>query len=163
MLQTDQAGRTQIEEAGKEHGFDSVEVRVLWEEQSKIDKRNLQRLEEIVSARGWPGRSVVGTEATRAAFLIIQHADYATQVKYLPVVKSAVEAGELEGQALALLQDRILVNEGKKQIYGTQLDRNKVTGALEPFPIEDEANVDARRAELGMRPLAEYLKMARGE
>jgi hypothetical protein len=28
-----------------------------------------------------------------------------------------------------------------------------------PQPIEDEAHVDARRAELGMPPLADYLKL----
>ena len=31
---------------------------------------------------------------------------------------------------------------------------------LVPQPIEDEANVDERRKELGMPPLADYLKMA---
>lgn len=109
------------------------------------------------------GRSLVGDKAANAAFLIVQHANYATQVKYFLLIKAAVEAEELEGQALALLQDRILVAEGKNQIYGTQLRRNEVTGQLELLPIEDEANVVQRRAELGMPPLAEHLKLVRGE
>ena len=42
---------------------------------------------------------------------------------------------------------RIRVNEGRAQIYGTQFGR----------PLEDETNVDARRAEVGLERLADYL------
>lgn len=161
MRETDQAGRMKIQEARREHGFDSPEVEALWEAQQKIDETNLRQLEEIVATYGWPGESLVGREAAMAAFLIIQHADHGTQLEYLPLVKRAVEDEELEGQALAMLQDRILVREGKKQIYGTQLRRDEGSGELELFSIKDRENVDARRAELGMRPLAEYLKMVR--
>jgi len=64
----------------------------------------------------------------------------------------------LGGDKLALLEDRVLVREGNAQIYGTQLKRNQETGALELEPITDEANVDKRRAEMGMESLADYLK-----
>jgi Family of unknown function (DUF6624) len=163
MLDTDQAGRAKILAAGHEYGFDSPEVDALSKTQGKVDERNVRRLKELIAAHGWPGESLVGPEGARAAFLILQHADHATQVEYLPLVKNAVESGDLGGQALALLQDRILIAEGRKQIYGTQLRRNKTTGALELYPIEDEANVDARRAELDMQPLAEYVRKVRGE
>ena len=33
---------------------------------------------------------------------------------------------------------------------------------MEPYPIEDEANVDQRRKEVGLPPLAEYRKMIEG-
>ncbi len=161
MLDADQTGRAKITEAGGVHGFESPQVKALWDEQSKRDAENLSRLEEIVKQHGWPGRSLVGPQAAAAAFLIVQHADYEVQLRYLPVIKTAVQRGELDGQAFALLQDRILVREGKKQLYGTQFDRNPQTGALNPFPIEDEANVDARRSELGMESLAEYAKRIR--
>ena len=58
-----------------------------------------------------------------------------------------------------MMEDRVLLGEGKKQIYGTQLRSGRDTGGqwvLEP--IEDEAGVDARRAAVGLPPLAEYLK-----
>lgn len=163
MREADQTGREKIQAAGREHGFDSPEVEALWEIQREVDIKNLERLEEIIAKYGWPGQSLVGRDAATAAFLIIQHADHETQVQYLPVIERAVESGELEGQALALLQDRILIAEGEKQQYGTQLRRNEETGTLELFPIENRANVDERRAKLGMRPLEEYLRMVRGE
>ena len=37
------------------------------------------------------------------------------------------------------------------------------TGKCELFPIDDEAEVDSRRRELGMVPLAEYVKMVCGD
>lgn len=56
------------------------------------------------------------------------------------------------------MTDRLLVmNDKKKQLYGTQL--RPLDGKLVPEPIEDEANVDKRRKELGMPPLADYLTM----
>lgn len=102
--------------------------------------------------------SLVGKKAASAAFLVLQHAAYKYQKQYLPLVREAVSIGELAGQRLALLEDRVLMREGKEQIYGTQLTRNQETGELELYPIEDEFNVDKRRAEMGMLPLAEYLK-----
>jgi hypothetical protein len=65
-------------------------------------------------------------------------------------------AGEVSRQDLAYLTDRVLVNDGKKQRYGTQMGMN-----FEPQPIEDAGNVDQRRAEVGLPPLAEYVKLAR--
>lgn len=163
MLRTDQSGRTAIRAAQKEHGVDSPQVKALWEAQQEVDRRNLQRLEDIVAACGWPGRSLVGREAESVGFIIIQHADHATQVQYLPVLKQAVVDGELQGQALAFLEDRILLAEGKKQLYGTQLSWSAETGQFELAPLEDEDNVGKRRAELKLGPLDEYVKRIRAQ
>lgn len=159
LRESDQSGRTLLQEAAHEHGVNSPQVRALWEEQSQVDAKNMARLKEIVARHGWPGPSLVGREASSTAFLILQHADHETQVEYLPVVQAAVEAGEFRRDHFALLQDRILVSEDKPQIFGTQLYLDDTTGKWELYPIEDEANVDARRRELGMMPLAEYVQL----
>ena len=57
---------------------------------------------------------------------------------------------------VAYLTDRVLVAEGKKQKYGTQF--TQVDGKHQPQPIEDEANVDKRRKDLGLSTMAEYTK-----
>ena len=95
------------------------------------------------------------------AFLIVQHAELDYQKKYLPDQRGRrpersppVRSGDVE--------DRILTREGKKQIYGTQLRLNQTTQRMELYPIDDEENVNARRAEAGLEPLAEYLKRAFG-
>ena len=57
---------------------------------------------------------------------------------------------------VAYLTDRVLLAEGKKQLYGTQF--TTIDGKSQPRPMEDEANVDKRRAEMGLTTLAEYAK-----
>jgi hypothetical protein len=50
------------------------------------------------------------------------------------------------------------MREGKKQIYGSQLTRNNMTGKYELWPVEDEENLDKRRASVGLEPIAKYLE-----
>jgi len=78
------------------------------------------------------------------------------------MIKEAAAQKEARRSDLAMLEDRILTREGKKQIYGTQLRLNQTTQRMELYPIDDEENVNARRAEVGLEPLAEYLKRAFG-
>jgi hypothetical protein len=138
----------------------SEDVLALQKKQNEIDRKNLARLEKIVKQHGWPGKSLVGQEASQAAFLIVQHADLANQKKYFPLLKKAAVEGEARLADAAMLEDRILMREGKKQIYGTQVHLGPETGGkLELYPIEDEEHVDKRRAAVGLPPLAEYLKV----
>ena len=132
-------------------------VRQRWSEvaaaQTAIDQTNLVIVERLVAEHGWPRISEVGEEAALAAFLVIQHADLATQERYLPLIRARVAENEAKGAWLALITDRILIRQGKPQLYGTQYRADPDTGKTEPFPIADPANVDARRIELGMKPL----------
>lgn len=124
----------------------------------KIDTENTQWLDAAVAKHGWPGKSMVGTDGAQAAWLLVQHADRDPkfQRRCLDLVQEAFKKGETTGQQVAYLTDRVLVNEGKKQLYGTQFFGSGAE--LRPRPIEDEANVDARRKEMGLEPLAEYAK-----
>ena len=63
-----------------------------------------------------------------------------------------VDVGEVAAADYAYLYDRIAVAENREQLYGTQFN------GPEPFPIEDELNVDARRKAIGLSTLAEYKK-----
>jgi hypothetical protein len=127
--------------------------------QDEIDNRNIARLEEIIEQHGWPGKSLVGEEAGQAAFLILQHSDLIRQEKYLPLLKEAAKKGEARPADVAMLEDRVLVRRGQKQIYGTQVHSGSETGGkLVLEPIEDEEHVDERRASVGLMPLREYLK-----
>lgn len=128
------------------------------EEQSAIDTKLMQQLEAIVAQHGWPTISLVGPEASGNAFLVLQHADLSFQKKYFPLLKEAVAKNDVKKSNVALLEDRILMREGKKQIYGSQLRMNTQTQKLELYPIEDEANVDQRRASMGLEPLKDYMK-----
>ncbi len=124
------------------------------------DSARTARLQEIVATvNGWPGASLVGEDGAAAAFLILQHSpSHEFQKQMLPLLREAARRGEADLQDVALLTDRLLVQEGKAQRYGSQF--SVIDGELVLDPIEDEPNVDKRRAEIGLPPLAEYLKMA---
>jgi hypothetical protein len=77
--------------------------------------------------------------------------------KYFPMAKQAAERGDLSKSGFALLQDRMLMWQGKPQIYGSQL-KGDGNGKMLFHEIEDEAHVDERRAAIGMEPLASYAK-----
>jgi Family of unknown function (DUF6624) len=147
-------------------GSDSEKLAKKWkqavERQNDLDGKNRQRLDEIVKQHGWPKKSVFGEEASGVAFLIVQHAELDYQKKYLPLIKDAVAQKEARRSDLAMLEDRILTREGNKQVYGTQLRLNQTTQRMELYPIEDEENVDGRRAAVGLEPLAGYLKRGFG-
>lgn len=139
-------------------------VKAAHDKMEKIDKDNLAWLKAVVDKHGWPGRSLVGPDGANAAFLIAQHSvsDLDFMTKCLGLLKKSYKTGDAEGQWVALMTDRLLIaKDKKKQLYGTQLMAKE--GKLVPQPIEDEANVDQRRKELGMISLADYLKLANGQ
>lgn len=130
----------------------------LWAETSRIDVDNTAWLKSIVTEQGWPRYSVVGVDAGDAAWLLVQHADDDPSFQRLCLdLMSALPADEMSQINLAMLTDRVLLAEGKSQIYGTQFAVRD--GEWMPMNLEDEENVDARRAEVGMPPLAEYKEM----
>lgn len=155
MVAEDRAIRDALIKKGMEHPDKEILARM-----EAIDKANTARVRVIVEKYGWPNHKLVGKEGTDAAFLIIQHADYAFQKQVLPLVKKAYQTKELTGQDYALLLDRVLVAEGKPQVYGTQAMPISEWKNKEPVlrPIQDEANVDKRRAKVGLMPLADYRK-----
>ncbi|MBI3834374.1 MAG: hypothetical protein HY287_08610 [Planctomycetes bacterium] len=126
----------------------------------RIDAENTAFMKVLIEKCGWPEKSHVGDDGALAVFLLVQHADDVLfQKKCLPLLTDAVDRGEARPQDRAYLLDRILVRENKPQRYGTQFQG--VGADLKPFPIEDEANIDARRHELGLSPMAEYAKQVR--
>jgi hypothetical protein len=126
---------------------------------AEIDEANTKWLKGVVEKHGWLGKKLVGEKGAHDAWLLVQHADKDRefQKKCLALMKPLVEAGEVAKGDFAYLTDRVLVADGKKQLYGTQF--HEVKGKMEPQPIEDEANVDKRRKEMGLSSLAEYRKI----
>lgn len=124
-----------------------------------VDSRNTAWLRETVASHGWPSQSAVGREAASAAFLLVQHAshDTAFQAAMLDELVAAFDRGEADGQSVALLTDRVAVQRGQPQVYGTQADLRD--GRLVLEPIADSAGLDARRARMGMMPLGDYVRL----
>jgi hypothetical protein len=122
-------------------------------EMAAIDAVDLIALHRIVDASGWPGKQQVGDDGAHAAWLMVQHADKDVpfQKDVLAKMKPLADADEVSMTDYAYLYDRVAVGEHRKQLYGTQFNEHQ-----QPQPIEDEANVDARRKAVGMGTMDEY-------
>jgi hypothetical protein len=166
----DQKARNALTDWEKEHGTlngktvslvnpkpEHMAVIKLFQTMQEVDEANTKWLKALVEKDGWPTISRVGKDGAEAAWLLVQHADAdrAFQRKCLDLM-TGLPKEEVSQRELAYLTDRVLLGEGKKQRYGTQFTQEG--GKWQPLPLEDEADVDARRAEVGLEPLADYVK-----
>ncbi len=125
-----------------------------------IDAKHTARMKAVVAQHGWPGQSLVGDDGAHAAWLLVQHAEESFMAQCLPLMERAVSAGEASPQDYAYLLDRVRMQQGKPQVYGTQF----ISGADGKFilhPIESPENVDERRRAVGLPSMEEYEKKVR--
>ena len=137
--------------------MDQKAMHAMWEKMQILDTANQLRLDEIVKQHGWPEKKDVGAKAAYAAFIVVQHSPREYMKRYASMVYEALERGDLPKPEFARFDDRLRMKYDQPQRYGTQLNTDE-KGVRAFWPIEDEANVDKRRAEFGYEPLAEYAK-----
>ena len=122
-----------------------------------VERGNAERLSAWMAACGWPRRSVEGVQAARAAWLVAQQrsSDVAFQRQVVRQLELAVLDGEASAMHLASASDRLAVQEGRPQRYGTQL--RQVAGCgWDYYQLDDPARVEARRRRLGLPSLEEH-------
>jgi hypothetical protein len=127
-----------------------------------LSAKNTPYIKAVVQKHGWPGKKLVGSRGEKAAFLLVSQAekDLALQQAVLPLLEKAVQEGDATPRFVAYLTDRVRIAEKRPQLYGTQF-RKDDNGEQVPYPIEDPARVDERRAQLGMAPLEVYAEHMR--
>ena len=147
------AERDQAVRAAAMKSQDPVEVA---ETIDAIDTETTARMKAVVAKHGWPGKALVGKDGAHAAWLLVQHSsDVAFQKLCLEKLELAVAQGEAQAVEHAYLHDRVAVNTGKPQRWGTQFRDTT------PYPIEDEAHVDERRKAIGLPSMADYQRFLR--
>jgi len=103
-------------------------------------------------------QSKIGEKAADAIFYVIQHADEGLIKKYLPALKRQAAKKEAETIHAAMMEDRLLMYEGKKQIYGSQ-GRSTRTTKLYIWPIQNSEKVNQLRKKAGFdSTIEEYVK-----
>lgn len=126
-------------------------------------------------------------KAREALFLVVQHSDVEHQRKYIDLFDAAAKKGLVARADVATMRDRILMYEGRPQIYGTQTftpnrtiiinsdggkridddreDNDDETSESQPtaylWPVESADGLDARRAEVGLPPMDTYIELFR--
>jgi len=125
-------------------------------EMEKVHRENNSRIKRIIQDVGWPFESIVGEDGAEAAWFIVQHAilEPEFQKRCVSLLQAAVKQGEANSWHLAYLQDRVLIQEGKPQVFGTQHVANN--GRMEPLTIEDVKMANLKRATLGLWSLEEH-------
>ncbi|MBS0209965.1 MAG: hypothetical protein JSS27_13535 [Planctomycetes bacterium] len=140
-------------------GEDKAEFDQLAAVGKQVDRENSRRLVEIVDQQGWPTITQVGKDGAHAAWLLVQHADAEPKFQRRCLdLMTRLPKDQVVPENLAYLTDRVFLAEGRKQVYGTQFE--VVAGKWQPRPLEEPDHVDQRRAQVGLSPLAEYLKEA---
>jgi hypothetical protein len=160
MVRVDQVMRERIVSEMADLDFNAPptdEWIALVDEQDQLDESHGRRLEEIVELHGWPTVDMVGPEASSAAQVLLQHGTVDRKKRLLPALESAVSDGQALASDLAMVQDAILVADGKNQIYGTRIV-NGPNGEMMLYPLEEPDLVDERRKMVGLPPLEEYLR-----
>jgi len=128
-----------------------------------VERSNGERLRALLARCGWPLRAVHGEAAVRDAWQLVRRfeQDLPLQKTVALHLERAIAGGEAPGAEFARLQDRIAVAEGQPQRYGTQL--HQVNACRWVFrPMDDRAQVEARRRQIGLPTLDEQEKLANG-
>jgi hypothetical protein len=121
-----------------------------------IDSVNQTRVIPILERYGWLPKSLIGEKAASAIFLVVQHSGSKTIEKYLPQMEALATKGEASATGAAMMRDRLLSFQGKKQIYGTQSSNTvRGDGSIVIWPIEDSENVNRRRKKVGFTTTVE--------
>ena len=119
---------------------------------AKEDHRNQELVISIIEKCGMPTLKEVTQRHMNAIWLGLQHSNKKIRIKYFPQIEKAVENGDLSKQQYALMKDRILMDEGKPQIYGSQIKNGKL------YKLENPETVNERRKKMGMETIEDYLK-----
>jgi hypothetical protein len=125
---------------------------------NRTDADNTAALKKLIAEVGWLDVERFGEQASAAAILIVLHSgDIPLMAAALPRIEVDAAAQRIDGGLYAKLYDRLALNLGRKQRFGTQhtvlLVNGVVAGKKKTQPIEDVAKVDQYRAEVGLPPL----------
>ena len=159
-LRTELLGMRERDQAAREacdKGTTDERVVCYGQVAKRVDGPNTVRLKEIMKSGGFPDAKAVGKDGVEAFYLMLQHSqDTEFKKQCLEHITKAFQAKQLAPMDYANFTDRLLVNLGKPQVYGSNFEFKD--GKLVMSPVEDLKNLDARRSKLGLPPMAEYVK-----
>ena len=118
------------------------------------------QLRKMAAVRGspWPTKSAVGAAGAHAVFLLASRDTALGRV----ALHRLMEAGPDESAApdVAMLEDQLRLLGGRKQLYGTQFEKD-ATGKIVLRAMEDSAHADLRREGAGLPPFKLGLCLAK--
>lgn len=125
----------------------------------EADAENQRTVFGILDAEGWP--EGLSDEANSAIFLVIDHAEVEEQKRYYGDVVRAARRGYIGRSSQVTLRDRILMYEGKRQVYGTQtvsFARGDSTVCY-VWPVVRSRSIDRRRSRVNLPAMDRYVEL----
>ncbi len=158
IWRTEQEPITLRDSLMKIYGVASEEAQIQQRIYEKNHIVNERKVKDILDKYGWPTRNMIGERGNLAICNVIQHSDQEVRIKYLPMMRKAVNDKKLEPRFLVRTEDRIATEKDELQIYGGQMKYYPETKSFNVWPVYDPVNIDKRRAEIGLVPIAEHLR-----
>lgn len=132
--------------------------RVSAEEWRDLDRQNREDLAALVSERGWPVPCDLTRSAARGVFYVVQHHnDPERRREALPYLEAMAEQGQITRSDFALLVDRVLLQSGAPQRFGTQYICRD--GVYVRNMTADLDGLDERRTSMDLMPAAMELRL----
>jgi hypothetical protein len=125
-----------------------------------IDAASTEMMRTLLQEFDWVDSHRFGTRVASRAWILVQHADDHPDFQQLALDRMAVHlpTGGVRPSDYAHLWDRVAVNTGKPQRYGTQpITTCNPDGTLDLRAVEEPAQLDARRRTMGLGPAADEL------
>lgn len=161
LATTDQADRQAIFGVFRQHGFRSWQGDTANRWLLRQDSLRLAAFQALERRYGWPRAKTVGSTSVQQAYLLVQHAPERVQASYQDTLRAAHARAELPSPDYATYLDRLEVNQGHPQRYGTQRGRRVLaTGQEEEYllPVADLPHLDQRRATMQLDPISPHLR-----
>lgn len=126
-----------------------------------IDEESARYLRGFLTEFEWADIQRFTRPVSKYAWILIQHSDNHVDLQKLALerMEKYLQSGGVLKSNYAYLWDRIAVNSGELQRYGTQPDWGSCNdGMLSLMPMEDPSNVDERRSTMQLGPVQNDLE-----
>lgn len=131
-------------------------TKLLYDSFAIINANNKTYVDSILKNYGWLGEDKISRIGQNALFLVVQHSSFDYQLSIKKITKRAYRKGNILSANYALMRDRILVLQNKKQIYGSQA--KKYDDKYYIMPCKNKKRLNKRRKKVGLDPIEDYIK-----
>ena len=161
MKQKDQDIRKELMKAVSQYqkdGSGQMNLLTLSGKMKAQDQQNQKELLGIFEGCSWP--EALNEDSHSTIYLILQHSPDALMREHYPTVEAYAQKGLLAPDDAATMYDRLQMNAGLPQRYGTQTfsdsqNRNQV------WPVEDVEKLEDLRKSVGLPTMEAYFQIAR--
>jgi hypothetical protein len=141
--------------------IDTISIDLVMRRVRETDSLNYLIIKPLFDKYGYLGNDKVGVQSSHNFWLLVQHADFHPDFQESVLIKMKVEVDKENApiKDYAYLYDRVKVNSGQLQLYGTQMALDSLIMSYKPKPVFDPERLNERRKQAGLSPIEDYIKI----